>query len=61
LQRVEDRLPRFRPMTADQLNFTAMKAGVRYLRREDPLKHAMLKKWLHQQATGHVVHLADKV
>jgi hypothetical protein len=48
-------------MTACQLNFTAMKAGVRYLRREDPLKHAMLKKWLHQQATGQVVHLADKV
>ena len=59
LQRVEDRLPRFRPMTAQQLNIAAMKAGVRYsyIRREDPLRHAMLKRWLHQQATGHVVHI----
>jgi hypothetical protein len=60
LQRVEDRLPRFRPMTAQQLNIAAMKAGVRYLRGEDPLRHAMLKRWLHQQATGHFVHLSDK-
>ncbi len=28
-------------MTTQQLNIAAMKAGVRYLRREDPLRHAM--------------------
>jgi len=31
--------------------------GIQYLRGDDPLKASMLKKWQHQQATGHVVRL----
>ncbi len=58
MQSVEDHLPRFRPMSAEQLNTAALKVGVRYLRGEDRIGNAMLKKSLHQKATGHVGHLS---
>jgi hypothetical protein len=58
MQRVEDRLPRLRPMTAQQLNIATWKAGMGYLGGEDRIRDTMLKKWLHQKATGHVVRLS---
>jgi hypothetical protein len=50
MQRVEDRLPRLRPMTAQQLNIATLKAGMGYLGGEDRVRDAMLKKWLRQKA-----------
>jgi hypothetical protein len=57
MQSVEDILPRFHPMSAAELNTVAFKEGVRYWRGADRIKGAILKKWLHQKATGHVVNL----
>jgi hypothetical protein len=44
IQCVEENLPRFRSMSAEQLNTATLNAGLRYLRGEDPIKDAMLKK-----------------
>jgi hypothetical protein len=44
-------------MNADQLNAATLKAGVRYLAGEDRIRDALRKKWMHQNASGHVVPL----
>jgi hypothetical protein len=54
MQSVEDHLPRFRPMSGEQLNT----ATLRYFGGDDRIRDAILKKWLHQKATGHIVHLS---
>jgi hypothetical protein len=58
MQSVEDRVPRFRPMSAEQLNAATVKAGMGYLRGDDRIRNAMLKKWQHQKATGHTAQLS---
>ena len=58
MQTVEDLLPRFSPMCAEELNISTLKTGVRYLRGKDPFRDAMLKRWLHQQGTGHIVNIS---
>jgi hypothetical protein len=57
IRSVEGRLSTFQPMNAGQLNAAMVNTGIQYLGGSDPLKAAMLKKWQHQQATGHVVRL----
>ena len=50
---VEARLPRFRPMSAEKFN----SATFSYFPGEDRLRDAMLNKWRHQHATGHIVNI----
>lgn len=54
MQSVEDRLPWFRPMSAQQLNA----ANLKYFGGDERIRDAILKKWQHQKATGHIVHLS---
>jgi hypothetical protein len=53
----DGRLSKFQPMGADRLNAAIVNTGIRYLRGDDPLRAALLRKWQHQKATGHVVQL----